>query len=119
MNNIDFDKITDKATDKDNDNNDNKLKWKCNLKAISENEDKIHGFPDTHYMSIYDKYSLFLGGTVNSDRLTNQLYLDSLEYYFPNSSIHLLNGGHFIHRTHYKQVEHEIVQYIKTVIIGM
>lgn len=103
LNNIDFD-------------NDNNLKWKCNLDVISENEDKIHGFPDTKYMSIYDKYTLFLGGTIDSDRLTNKSYLNDVEFWFPFHRIHLLNGGHFIHRTHYKHVEHEIVEYFIKVL---
>ena len=107
LNNIDFE------------DNEDILNWKCNLKAISQNEGKIHGFPDTKYMSIYERYTLFLGGTINSDRLTNPSYLDDLKFWFPNHRICLLDGGHFIHRTHYKHVEHEMVQYFNTILFGI
>ena len=54
--------------------NNNQWEWKCNLDVISENEQNVHGFPDLRYMSIYHGHSLFIGGTVGSDRLTNPHY---------------------------------------------
>ena len=94
-------------------NNENGWGWKCNLDVIAQNEHEIHSFPDTEHMSVYHGHTLFLGGNRNSDRLTNPLYLEDLDFWFPNHKISLFDGGHFIHRTHQTEVQHEMVQYIK------
>merc|ERR1712228_817154 len=92
--------------------------WKCNLDVISKNEQNIHSFPDTKHMSIYHRHSLFIGGTVGSDRLTNPQYINDLNFWFPSNSIKLFDGGHFVHRTHSNQVQHEIVQYVKETLVS-
>mmetsp|Transcript_7281 Transcript_7281/g.11945 ORF Transcript_7281/g.11945 Transcript_7281/m.11945 type:complete len:177 (+) Transcript_7281:3-533(+) len=96
--------------------NESEWKWKCNLNVIAENEHKIHGFPNTKYMSVYERHALFVGGTENTDRLTNEKYVEDLKHYFPNHRLALLNGGHFIHRTHLHEVKGEMVQYFQTVL---
>ena len=90
-------------------------RWKCNVDVIAKHEHKVHSFPDTKHQSIYHGDTLFLGGS-RSDRLTNQLYLDDLDFWFPNHHIALFDGGHFVHRTHHKEVQREIVQYISKCI---
>jgi len=86
--------------------------WKCNLDGISQNEHEVHSFPDSGHMVRYERSALFLGGYRGSDRLTDPKYLDDLALWFPRHRIQLFDGGHFIHRTHQREVEREVVRYI-------
>ena len=93
---------------------DGEWKWRCNLDVIAKNEFEIHRFPNEKEfdkMIKYEKESLFIGGAISS-RLTTQTYIDDVDYWFPNNTIHTVpRGEHFVHRTHHVECIKQIGKY--------
>ncbi|ETO10903.1 esterase/lipase [Reticulomyxa filosa] len=90
------------------------LKWRCNVKVLREKENNIHDFPlndiDPGHLKVFRKPSLFIGGD-QSARLTTPRYVKEIEKLFGNYHLIMLNGDHFIHRTHSAQVIQLIADY--------
>jgi pimeloyl-ACP methyl ester carboxylesterase len=104
------------------------LRWRSNVSVLEKSESNVHGF-DIHHtqdssissssfpvssppLLSYPLPTLFLGGS-KSDRLTNPNYTHLIPNYFPNSTIHIIQGAaHFLHSSHSNQTADFIVDFI-------
>jgi pimeloyl-ACP methyl ester carboxylesterase len=75
---------------------DHKLKWRCNLEAISNNLQSLMGFPVIATASPYTKRSIFLCGE-NSGYVRDE-HISVINKLFPSTDIVYLKGaGHWPH----------------------
>ena len=89
-----------------------RLSWVCNLEVLQKKESEVHSFPEMNASCHLP--TLFLGGT-ESSRLTYPEYLKQVEKLFPQHNVKILNkAGHFLYRTHAKEVISAIVKYSLT-----
>lgn len=85
--------------------------WRCNLQGIKDNYPHIHAFPDFADDVVYNKSTLFIGGSLSN--YITQVEYPSIFRFFPTARVeHIQDAGHWVHAEKPKEFLELVIPFI-------